>query len=202
MPQILPIFATPLCLAKFTDIDHLYNLTNNITEAEYGEVGKLLNQSQSSEILSDNRFLEVRTFIETCLENYSKLVYNSEEPLSITQSWLNKSYKGGGHLVHHHYNSLVSGVFYLKAVKGHPHITFHKNPVDALQPHIDNTNIFTSSVYHQQVRTGDLLLFPSTLQHHVVMNTIDTPRISLSFNTWLYGSIGSKDTYTYLTTKK
>ena len=48
------------------------------------------------------------------------------------------------------------------------------------------------------MKKGELILFPSNLQHSVPANQSDEDRISLSFNTWIKGDIGDKEKLTYL----
>ena len=45
---------------------------------------------------------------------------------------------------------------------------------------------------------GELLLFPSNLQHSVPTNMGKEARISLSFNTFSVDTLGSKDSLTHL----
>jgi hypothetical protein len=48
------------------------------------------------------------------------------------------------------------------------------------------------------VSEGELLLFPSDLTHDVPTVTGDVERISISFNTFLVGKIGSNENLTEL----
>jgi ectoine hydroxylase-related dioxygenase (phytanoyl-CoA dioxygenase family) len=46
--------------------------------------------------------------------------------------------------------------------------------------------------------SGELLLFLSTLEHSVLENKSEEDRISISFNTFTKGSIGSIEDLTYI----
>ena len=59
-------------------------------------------------------------------------------------------------------------------------------------------NAFNSYTFNLSMNKGDLVLFPSHLQHSVPENIIDEERISLSFNTWAKGSLGNKNGLAYL----
>ena len=48
------------------------------------------------------------------------------------------------------------------------------------------------------MKMGELIIFPSSLTHSVRANQSDEERISLSFNTWAKGSLGSERELTYL----
>ena len=57
---------------------------------------------------------------------------------------------------------------------------------------------FNSKCYDIPVEEGKLIIFPSRLMHDVSRNTQDDLRISLSFNTWIKGEVGSKENADYL----
>ena len=59
-------------------------------------------------------------------------------------------------------------------------------------------NHFNSHNFSLAMNKGELILFPSNLQHSVPYNQSDEERISLSFNTWSKGSLGNIDSLTYL----
>ena len=49
-----------------------------------------------------------------------------------------------------------------------------------------------------KVGTGELLLFPSSLQHRVTVKKTETPRISLAFNSFVKGELGHIKALNYL----
>ena len=63
---------------------------------------------------------------------------------------------------------------------------------------IKRFNNFNSSTYMLPLKMGELILFPSDLRHKVPTNQSDEERISLSFNTWIKGSLGDERSLTYL----
>jgi len=48
------------------------------------------------------------------------------------------------------------------------------------------------------LKKGELILFPSNIQHSVPVNQSDEERISLSFNTWIKGNMGKEKMLTYI----
>ena len=104
----------------------------------------------------------------------------------ITESWININQKGHLNHTHDHPGSLFSGVYYVKggADKGALEL---KTPVT---PHtytisdsmIAGFNAFTGHAMVIPPVTGDLLIFPSWLQHRVNMSQSDEDRISIAFN--------------------
>jgi ectoine hydroxylase-related dioxygenase (phytanoyl-CoA dioxygenase family) len=49
---------------------------------------------------------------------------------------------------------------------------------------------FNCDKFSWKVGKGDIILFPSSLVHSVSPNTQDQTRVSLSFNTFIKGSLG------------
>ena len=130
------------------------------------------------------------------------IIPKTDVELYITQSWLNYTKAGQHHHLHSHPNSVLSGVFYINAVSDK--ITFHRKDHDyIIEFETDNYELFNSRSWFFEVKTNDIFLFPSTLQHNV--ETIDDKRkdvrISLSFNTFFKGHIGDNKKLTELKLK-
>ena len=70
--------------------------------------------------------------------------------------------------------------------------------IDILSLSIGEYNHFNSAKYMLPLKMGELILFPSNLQHSVPINNSDEERISLSFNTWAKGNLGNEKHLTYL----
>lgn len=194
---VIPIFPEPvgkLALGrKFTreEIDFV-NL-----QPTYSNVGN--STSNRSDVLADPIMSSIRRFTEESLDRYFKEVYSPRDPVSlrITQSWLNYSQPGQYHHRHSHSNSFISGVLYVKAAKDRDKIYFYKKPSGKLSIPTKNNNLFNSTLWWVEVETGDLLLFPSDLEHSVANVEVEN-RISLSFNTFPVGSIGEEKELTRL----
>ena len=108
--------------------------------------------------------------------------------LTITESWINYTSPGEFHHLHYHPNSFISGVFYFKTIPDDS-IVFVKTVKGMFEIEPNNYNYLNSDSWALPVKTGDLLLFPSTLQHQVDKNKSNDVRISLSFNTFIKGDI-------------
>ena len=120
--------------------------------------------------------------------------------LRITQSWLNKTKPDESHHLHHHSNSYLSAVLYISCLPNdginlsnrlygsYNNIDF---PIKVITPWNTQRVIIN-------VKEGDLLIFPSWVPHWVDVNeTKDKERISLAFNTFPVGEMGSY--YSHLT---
>lgn len=186
----------PTCVMKT-------NLGRNFTNDEIGYFESFENYrenisnltSDKTDVLSDKSMHEIGDFI---LENVASFAQETIKPkeridLYLTQSWLNKTPKNMSHHSHWHQNSLFSGVFYVSAIEEHDRIYF-TNPVPQPMIYIEpeEYTLDNSRTWFIPVKTGDLLVFPSFLTHHVATNNHDHERISLAFNAFAKGIFGSE----------
>jgi hypothetical protein len=111
--------------------------------------------------------------------------------MAITQCWLNVNRPGDRHHRHHHPNSYISGVYYLDASPDCGAIAFHRPGLVELQPARTRGTPFTFDLWREVPRSGQLLLFPSRLEHSVEPNLSTRDRLSISFNTMFRGAVGS-----------
>ena len=102
----------------------------------------------------------------------------------MSQIWLTYSKKGNLHFDHIHQLSILSRILYLTE----PAYTIFT--YDSIYK---NKNLFPSENFKEKYcysgKKGNLILFLSTLCHHVGPHLEDQPRITLSFNTCFKGSI-------------
>ena len=117
----------------------------------------------------------------------------------ITQSWINYTKPGEYHHRHAHPNSLVSGVLYLDSNKDKDKIMFYSSDAyKRIKPDIATWNLYNSESWWFPVGTGDLVMFPSELQHMVEQKEGKNLRTSLAFNTFIRGDIGNTGELTEL----
>jgi uncharacterized protein (TIGR02466 family) len=146
---------------------------------------------------------KIKQFCEQQLKIYvEELIIPREEiEIYITQSWLNVNKPGEFHHQHSHSNSILSGVFYISTEEGDS-ITFTDPNFDlkhVLRIEPEKFNVWNSSICSSPSITNELILFPSWLIHQVEPNEkATTDRISISFNTFVKGTLGSRDGLTEL----
>ena len=118
----------------------------------------------------------------------------------ITQSWINYTETNQFHHKHSHFNSYVSGVFYIDAQKEVDSIIFYKkpDPNETIKLNITKYNSFNSTSCLFPVETGNIFLFQSSLVHGVDKKKGNNIRISLSFNVFVKGTLGNKKALTEL----
>lgn len=112
----------------------------------------------------------------------------------LTQSWLNINRTDTSHHPHHHPNSLISGTYYLK---GDTPISFmyeDRNIFQNFNFDFSQKNFYNQNICDVRIQEGRCLLFPSTLNHFVKANENKEDRVSLSFNTFIKGTISNGNT--------
>lgn len=150
-------------------------------------------------ILRHESMKNLRKFIEESVNQYfSEIVAPVKEAsLYITQSWVNYSKKGQWHHSHEHPNSILSGVFYVQSDENDK-IFFEKNHYEQISFPTEKFNLYNSKTWWLEATQGRLVIFPSSLRHSVNMIETDHTRVSLSFNTFAKGMIGSSENLTLL----
>ena len=169
------------------------------------KVGDLNHHTDNSYIFN-SKLKNIKHFCEQQLNIYVKEVIAPKEELDfyITQSWLNVTKPGEFHHDHFHSNSIISGVFYISTGEGDK-IHFGNPNVklkEAIQIEPEEFNMWTSNSWFFSVNNNELVLFPSWLDHQVQPNEkATTDRISLSFNTFVKGTLGLRKDLTELISK-
>jgi len=153
--------------------------------------------SKNNYLLREPEMERLSLFVDSCLGEYMKATYAPKYDVKpyITQSWANYTKPGQHHHKHAHPNSFLSGCVYI-AAKGDK-IYFYRDGYQQIKLPTENWNPYNSESWWFEVNEGDVILFPSNLTHMV--QTVDgEERISIAFNTFLKGTIGSADELTEL----
>lgn len=184
----VPIFHTHL-EREFTE-EELTFVKNQINDAN-DNVGN--NTSKNNYILQNNKLKDIKSFLEEAIQTYMDNVVCPGDDIQvyITQSWINYNNEHQYHHAHAHPNSYISGVLYFKADENIDSINFTNKEYSTIQPVIKNFNIWNSKDWWFPVKTGMLIMFPSSITHNVFQKNDSNIRISLAFNTFVRGHIGS-----------
>jgi uncharacterized protein (TIGR02466 family) len=184
----------------------IFNLGRDLTEEEKSY---LINQEHAPNMgntTSKERFIlrhdsmkDLKSFIDTSVNEYfSQIVAPMKDvSLYVTQSWVNYSKQGQWHHSHEHPNSILSGVFYVQS-DATDKIYFEKNHYEQISFPTEKFNLYNSKTWWLEATQGRLVIFPSSLRHSVNAVETDHTRISLSFNTFARGMIGSAENLTAL----
>ena len=152
--------------------------------------------------LNRKEFKNIKKFLDKHCENYLKTIICPKEniELYITQSWLNYTETDQFHHKHAHPNSVVSGVLYFNSDVENDKILFSRDDYQQIKPVTDDKkfNLWNSETWFFPVKTGNLFMFPSSTTLQVQIKKGNNTRISLAFNTFYKGTIGSNDELTEL----
>ena len=158
--------------------------------------------SKNNYILETKELNEIKKFLELCCQDYlDKVICPSNDvQLYITQSWLNFTKESQYHHQHSHPNSFISGVLYFDVDKNDDRIYFFNTQYKSisLETQKDKFNLWNSSSWWFPIFIGQLVMFPSSLTHSVENKIGKNTRISLSFNTFVKGKMGSNSLLTEL----
>lgn len=156
--------------------------------------------SMNSYVLNNKKVKRIKSEIEKHIMIYhSEVLRNSKTLIPyITQSWLNSTKINQFHHTHNHSNSYYSGVFYLEADGKVDQITFQKSYLREIQVIPEEYNYYNSDTWWFPTEKNNIIIFPSNTVHSVNQKKDDNERISLAFNVFLKGKLGSEVALTEL----
>ena len=169
----------------------------NLEDLDFSKIEWVENQgnktSKNTKVLDLPEFKNISDLIQTyvCEYFYNVLKASPDVKIIITESWLNRTDFGEFHHRHCHPNSILSGVLYLQIEGNSGQIQFINSQYDIIEYSTSDHNIFNGKEYEVTPQKGELLLFPSGVEHAVKKYTGTIPRISLSFNTFIKGIINN-----------
>ena len=190
--EVQPLFSTPVFRADISD---------HISPEQIAFIQKLpMNRNQVNQI-SENLYIfnlpelkSISDAVKEALDTYAREVMGISQKLSVTQSWALTNPPGVGMHAHAHSNSIVSGSLYYAPLPSPPaRMIFDRydgyRQIE-LVPAQGKRNIFNTPMNVIEPRTGEIVLFPSNLNHMVEQNTSSQPRHAIAFNSFVRGKIG------------
>lgn len=149
------------------------------------------NNNSNWGIPNDNFFdEELVTWFERCIEETKKEIgLASNIQLPITICWANKTTTLQAHHEHKHTNSFLSGIFYLTSHDDSPTVFTFPNVWTTEFPGIGFEKCRKTNSFKISPKKSTLILFPSHIMHHVHGHKEKETRYTISFNTFLSGSI-------------
>ena len=196
------LFPTPVYRSKIS-IDTLtyHKLTNGFEWEENDRYqGEYITHRETKErhILNLPQFSGLKKQVLGHINNFAYDVLKVQNDITweMTTSWVNQCLKGQYSSMHTHANSLISGVMYLNVDEKSGGLAFHKDPGyknlwgDTLCLDFVGDSDFTNEASVFLPAQYDILIFPSTLRHSVLINESDTVRYSLAFNSFPRGTFG------------
>lgn len=183
-----PISICPQTIYKFNlGKMSLQGVLQKICELEYRpNVSNLA--SVNSQVLDLPALGRLKSSIQECIDAVNQTVYGLAG-IRITQSWASRMTSGMQHHLHVHPNSFVSGVVFLTDSKAN--ICFSVDDMwHSCLPGIQLEEQRPAITFKERTIAGKLLIFPSTLRHCVEKNEDSQERLTISFNTFIQGTVG------------
>ena len=137
-------------------------------------------------------FEPIVKFMDAVVADYWDILgYDQSYPIGISQMWANKYERNAAypHNLDNDSPSIVTCVFYVGKESAEQGNLFFADPNELVirtQP-LGYNRKFTNRYPEFDGRTGDLLCFPSWLQHGIQPNNTDIPRYSVACNYQLRG---------------
>jgi|TARA_B100000035_G_scaffold138676_1_gene118201 uncharacterized protein (TIGR02466 family) len=128
---------------------------------------------------------KIQTHVEKYI--YDEMGLSKSYKMQCHGAWLNRNDKGDYTSIHHHSNSLISGVYYLAVQDTQGRIQFYDDKDGPFGRYFtvlnyteqNNRNSHRANV---ECKNGTIVLFPSRLKHSVAPNLSEEPRFSLAFD--------------------
>lgn len=180
---------------KFITESESNNIVSAINKEHFkNHLGTLIGDATSSHnVTIDGKnildcFHELKTKIFLEVQNYSELIGIDSNKLVFDNSWCNIQKKNSRLIFHIHPNSIISGALYIKMDENSSHIAFkNPNPFSVYAKYFninDKISKYNIQYCHVKPNTGDLILFPSWLEHGSYYDNLSEERIVLSFNVY------------------
>ena len=115
-------------------------------------------------------------------------------------SWFNINEPGSNHHRHYHPNSIISGVIFITNPANSGQLIFnspHQRDIILEVKRGAISTSFSDGIFSPRQEVGCIALFPSWLEHAVTKNLSDESRLTIAFNVFVKGHIGSSHTLTY-----
>lgn len=197
--KITPLFSVPLFHSKIGDVDPMTLAW--IRNLEYPHEAAGHDHTDDKYILEHKKLASLKARIKESCDYFLHEVIGVTDDLDfeIQNSWINRHKTGEANTLHWHSNAMISGVYYPLAHPGDGDILFKRTHLyynlfhDTVRPEFkeDNSNQYNTDVYTITPVSGDIILFPSHLEHMVAPNVNNGERYSLAFNLFARGTVGA-----------
>lgn len=203
--KILSLFPLPVYVDTYASNPDLVQFLDDQPLKDNGKAEAVYTGTHSidTQILRSDQCKELRHFILQSSLIYAReyLGYDVKEMVDVL-SWVTKKNTEQQHALHRHLNSFVSGVYYYTEVAQKTPLIFERprassigsfemDIAPAVRPFPD-TFVPFSDVYKFRPVQGDLVLFPSFLDHRVPVNHSKEMRNGLAFNIMPTAQLGSR----------
>lgn len=197
--HIFPITYLQKNLAEELDETEIINLISDMEKDRLTDPRLIENKAGNwmtfDKLLLTKRYKhsKLTSVVRNYLNQYrAEILGVVKNELEITESWVNFCQKGRGHHIHNHFNSVVSGTFYLDVPEdsgGQLVIVDNRNR-GSIQQYAEPNYHNVTEIYITP-KKYDLILFSSNMYHYVTPNASDSMRKSLAFNSFYKHAISA-----------
>lgn len=169
------------------DLEKLKPLIEKRRELDEGVKHSNSGGWHSGDICKDDSFFEFTNNLSSIASESFRTILKEDRVLSLQNCWININGNGHYNYSHVHPMSVLSGVFYVDAENSSPLVFDNVNYysqfylIDCLDEKFKNDFGVLLDASYKPIN-GTMLLFPSSLHHHVEQNMSVKNRISISFN--------------------
>jgi uncharacterized protein (TIGR02466 family) len=188
MNTTIDIFKTTIFKTKIENLKHIKYFLDLLKIEKKNNQGKKVSniggfQSKNYNVI-DNKDILQDIFFNPAKEFIEKLNPKKELKITLGGFWINSNLNNDYNLLHNHFGSAISGVYYLKVPKNSGCLVFQNGDLSKLSSnnfnYFDNENYYCR--YHIEPKKFDLYLFTSETFHYVEPNRSSEDRISVAFN--------------------
>lgn len=200
MYDVMPLFSTPVMIYNTEPVvdEKVLAFCNNL-DYTLNEAQNFI--STNKHILNEPELADIKREIDKAISIYThEVLHWVDQEFYVTLSWINKNPPGSSHHQHNHSNSLFSGVFYIQSVNStirfaapRDHLSQGMLKFEPLE-----YNLWNSPSWRLPVIDNQIVFFPSSTQHSVDINENSVDRISLAFNVFVKGTLGTEQHATKL----
>lgn len=191
--SVEPLFITPLARV---------DLSSCLVASEVAFADNLKMVPNQQNLISEDLYIlrrpelaKMAEAISAALQHYAEQVMGVDYQLEVTQSWAQQNLPGAGLHPHAHSNSIISGSFYYAELPDPPSRVFFDRSTAYqrldLPPEQSRANLFNTKMNAITPKRGELLLFPSELNHMVEANPASKTRSVIAINSFVRGTIGN-----------
>lgn len=157
--------------------------------------------SRNTKILEEPEMENLKYDIVEMLYLFIKQIYrpaNNVLPY-VTQSWITITKENEYHHIHNHPNSYLSGTLYIDADENLDSIMFFRPHIyNSIKLHSEEFNSYNENNHTIKAKTGRMIIFPSHMDHYVAPKVGKNIRTTLTFNSYLKGTLGIESALTEL----
>ena len=196
MEDFTRIAVLPECIYLFNCNEELTSNTLDLLKKEEFTDTSLVNyKTVNVNLNKDLKYEKLYKWFDECILKVHNSYSFDCEKVSITQSWGCRYISGGHQHFHNHPNSLMSGVFFL--TDSDTPTIFIKDTMWKDERCIRVSTRETDTkyrIYHvHPPKSGQLILFPSGMNHLVPKHEKIEDRYTISFNTFPSGKCGKEE---------